>query len=223
MERLEDNACVVLLSGGLDSTTLLGHAKQTQAEVVAVGFNYGQRHVKELTQAQQIAQHYEVQFLEIEMGFMSRLLKSALTTRDIEVPEGHYTDESMKATIVPMRNAIMLSIACGIALSRGARRVLTAVHAGDHPIYPDCRPEFIYSFEEMARTGTDSDIIIEAPFLRMEKSDIVMFGTRIGVPYDLTWSCYQGRELHCGKCGTCVERKEAFEVANVFDPTVYNA
>jgi 7-cyano-7-deazaguanine synthase len=140
----------------------------------------------------------------------------------MDVPEGHYEAESMKATVVPNRNAIMISIAYGHAVSIGAETVGVGVHAGDHAIYPDCRAQFIDMLSSTLQVGNDSDLRIYAPFIDKTKSDIVKYGTALGVPFDLTWSCYKGLEKHCGRCGTCVERKEAFQLAGVNDPTEYD-
>ena len=155
------------------------------------------------------------------------LTGSALTDAGVDVPEGHYTDASMAATVVPNRNAIMLSIAVGVAVSRGAGAVATAVHAGDHAIYPDCRPAFIEAIEREARIANEGFIAdgfqVQAPFLLLRKDEIVRRGAALGVPFEETWSCYLGEDLHCGRCGTCVERREAFELAAVPDPTRYAA
>jgi 7-cyano-7-deazaguanine synthase len=150
---------------------------------------------------------------------------SALTSDDVEVPEGHYTDASMAITVVANRNAIMLSIAVGAAVSRGAEAVAAAVHAGDHTVYPDCRPEFIEAIQHEARVANEGFIVdgfeVRAPFLLVGKDEIVRQGAALGVPFEETWSCYVGGELHCGRCGTCVERIEAFALAGVTDPTAY--
>jgi len=146
---------------------------------------------------------------------------SALTDPSVEVPEGHYEAESMKATVVPNRNAIMLSIAFGIAAAEGATGVAAGFHAGDHAIYPDCRPMFVDRFAAMQLASLDYPISLYTPFLYKSKADIVKEGTLLRVPFGLTWSCYRGGELHCGKCGTCVERREAFQLAGVDDPTEY--
>ena len=155
----------------------------------------------------------------------SRLSESHAKTIRAHWPDGHYTDDSMKATVVPNRNAILLSIATGLAVATGADTVATAVHAGDHPIYPDCRPAFITAFEHLAQVANEGFVAegfkVTAPYLNFSKADIVARGAALGVPFDETWSCYRGGELHCGRCGTCVERIEAFELADVADPTPY--
>lgn len=215
---------VVLLSGGLDSTTLLYHTLQrvTSLEVLAVSFNYGQRHKKELESAQLIAEKNNVDWAEVDLRSLGEMLHgSALSDPSVRVPHGHYAAETMVQTIVPNRNAIMLSAAAGAAIGCGADRVMAAMHAGDHAIYPDCRPEFILAFNTMLVIATESNVQVEAPFIHMSKMEIVSRGTELNVPYDMTWSCYEGGDIHCGKCGTCVERAEAFYLAGVHDPTEY--
>lgn len=218
------HTALVLLSGGMDSTALTselvaGHGAEN---VQAVGINYGQKHARELQSAQRVADHLGVPYDVIDLSVLARSLTSALTGNG-DVPHGHYSASNMAATVVPNRNAIMLMVAVGIASSRGLDAVYTAVHAGDHPIYPDCRPEFVAAASEAARLGTAGmgDIEIRAPFVDINKADIVTRGHQAEAPFDLTWSCYQGGELHCGKCGTCVERAEAFAIAGVPDPTRY--
>lgn len=212
---------LVLLSGGLDSTTAL--ARVAESADVAVSVDYGQRHRREVTAAQAVARYYEVDHLVLDLSTWGQLLKSALTDPQDEVPHGHYTDPSMQATVVPNRNATLLMAAAGIAWTWGCDRVVTAVHAGDHPVYPDCRPEFIDSAAETIRLGTDGRIGLYAPFVNMTKTDIAAEAYRLRVPIFLTWSCYEGGEIHCGKCGTCTERIEALSEAGVPDPTDYAA
>lgn len=241
-----NSKAIVLLSGGMDSATCLAIAIRDHgaSNVFAVSFDYGQRHRdKELEAARRIVQHfsdpttgwdawYVLGWDIIDLESLTKYIGgSALTDPTIEVPEGHYTDESMKVTVVPNRNAIMLSICFGIAKAQGAHHVYAGMHAGDHAIYPDCRPEFLDVFQgamDLAITGRhdvasdDPDVIeLETPFVRLTKAEIVTIGTLLHVPYDLTWSCYKGLDLQCGKCGTCVERREAFELAGVHDPTSY--
>ena len=216
---------LVVLSGGMDSATALYLAKQEFDLVEAITFNYGQQHGKEVWFAEGLATFANVRWDLIPLQALGHHLKSALTDPTIAVPEGHYADETMKATVVPNRNMIMLSIACGIAISRECNQVIIGVHAGDHPIYPDCRPEFIDSFNSAVRLGSEGFHVDEfqvcAPFINMEKSDIASMGDQLGVPWEQTWSCYKGGTLHCGKCGTCVERREAFSIAGLVDPTMY--
>ena len=161
-----------------------------------------------------------------EIVTSSALFTSALTSKTIEVPEGHYADESMKATVVPNRNMILLAIAAGYAQGIGAKYVAYAPHMGDHPVYPDCRPEFIQSAGNTISLGTgwDNDgVVLITPFSALTKADIVTIGSKLHIPYELTWSCYSGGKIHCGKCGTCVERKEAFDLAGIDDPTEYES
>jgi 7-cyano-7-deazaguanine synthase len=213
---------LVLLSGGLDSSTLLAEREAEGAAGFALSVDYGQRHVRELQAAAEVAEHYGVEHAVLNMSGWGALLRgSALIDSEVPVPHGHYADESMRATVVPNRNATLLMAACGVAQSVGCDRVVTAVHAGDHPIYPDCRPDFIAAAAEAARLGTDGRVSIAAPFVNISKTDIARLAGQLGAPIELTWSCYEGNALHCGKCGTCVERIEALHDAGVPDPTKY--
>jgi 7-cyano-7-deazaguanine synthase len=216
---------VAIVSGGLDSVTLAHVLASRGYELHLVSFDYGQRHRKELEFAQRAAARLAAPWTLIDLhaaGLQALLGGSALTDSSIEVPEGHYAADSMKVTIVPNRNAIMLAIGYAAAGAEAAQIVATAVHAGDHFIYPDCRPEFVRAFEHMEQLAMDRpDLRIEAPFLNSTKADIVRIGAGVGVPFAETWSCYNGEEVHCGACGTCVERREAFQLAGVVDPTNY--
>ena len=217
---------VTTLSGGLDSVTLAHELVADGHQVIALSFHYGQRHAKELESAARCAERLGGAHHVVDLRSVGALLTgSALTDPGVAVPEGHYTDESMAATVVPNRNAIMLSVAVGVAVAERAEAVATAVHAGDHAIYPDCRPAFIEAIEHEARVANEGFIAdgfrVLAPFLHLAKDEIVRRGDALGVPFDETWSCYLGDELHCGRCGTCVERREAFELAGVDDPTRY--
>lgn len=213
---------VVLLSGGLDSTTLLYQSTSDSDRVVGVGFDYGQRHSRELSAAAMLAHGIGVRFITVDLRSVGeQLIGSALSDRSVEVPDGHYAEDTMKATIVPNRNAMMLNCAAAIAISYGADEVRAGMHAGDHPIYPDCRPEFVESLNATLEIGTESGVKVVAPFIHMTKGDIVRRGTELHVPYELTWSCYKGGADHCGRCGTCIERREAFIEAGVHDPTTY--
>lgn len=213
---------LVLLSGGMDSTTLLAHAAMDRdcTGIEAVFVNYGQRHLRELESARAVAAYYDVRLSELDLRSFGASVRSALTSGDIDVPHGHYAEDNMAKTVVPNRNATMLSAAAGIAASRGCDVVVTAVHAGDHAVYPDCRPEFIDALAIATELGCG--VSIEAPFVRSTKADIAARGFELGAPYHLTWSCYEGDPAgHCGRCGTCVERAEAFALAGVPDPTTY--
>ena len=215
---------VVLFSGGMDSTALLATRVATGEDVLAVSVNYGQRHQKEIEAAQTVCEHFGVSQVVVDLSSLSESLRSALTGNG-EVPDGHYAEDTMRQTVVPNRNAIMLMVAAGIASSHDMNTVYTAVHAGDHYIYPDCRPEFITSASLTASLGTAGfgDVEIFAPFVNLSKADIASIGAQYEAPFRLTWSCYKGEGVHCGACGTCFERREAFTLAGVTDPTVYKA
>ena len=214
---------IVLLSGGIDSTTAFYQALDEVKVVMAISFDYGQRHRVELDYANATAVRENVAHRIVDMTSIGRLLKgSALSDPDnVEVPDGHYAEETMKATIVPNRNTIMLSMAVGAAIGIGAGQVWAAMHAGDHPIYPDCRPQFINKLNDLIPIATESAVIVVAPFIHMTKQEIIRKGFRLGVDFSATWSCYKGGDIHCGRCGTCVERAEAFFLAGVRDPTQY--
>ena len=211
---------VIILSGGMDSVTLLHARKEDIA--LAVTFDYGSNHAqREIECAAYNCKQLGIEHIIIPLDFMHKYFKSSLFEGSEAIPEGHYAAENMKSTVVPFRNGIMLSVACGLAESRGLKKVFIANHAGDHAIYPDCRATFIESMSEAMAYGTYEHIKIEAPFTSLTKSDIAHIGGEIGVDYTHTYSCYKGGEKHCGKCGTCVERKEAFAEAGVDDPTIY--
>ncbi len=215
---------VVLVSGGLDSSTLIYDLKKQGHEVAGLSILYGQRHDKEINAARLICQglHVEHQIADLS-GIQQFLAGSSQTSTDIEVPEGHYTEESMKLTVVPNRNMILLSVAMGWAISKKFDGVAYAAHGGDHAIYPDCRPEFVQKIAEIGKICDWHQIEIITPYVRWTKSQIVARGSELQVPFNQTWSCYKGLEAHCGKCGTCVERREAFELAGLTDPTVYRS
>lgn len=214
---------VLILSGGLDSSVLAYVlAREQRHEVLALTVNYGQRHSKEIAAAKAICEGLDLEHKIADITNLTPLLAgSSLTSDDIKVPEGHYTDESMKATVVPNRNMLLLAIAGAWAISRKANYVAYGAHCGDHAIYPDCRPEFTAAIEKALMLSDWHSVELIRPFITSTKADIVQRGHQLGVPMGQTWSCYQGRALHCGKCGTCVERKEAFYMASVPDPTTY--
>lgn len=215
---------LVICSGGLDSVTL-AHKVAAEHELLALlSFDYGQRHRKELDFAAKCAAGLGTEHLVMDISAIGALLAgSALTESGIAVPDGHYAEETMKITVVPNRNAIMLAIAYGVAAARGGEAVGAAVHGGDHFIYPDCRPPFLAAFEAMQRHALEglAEIALYTPFANLSKADIVAQGRDLGVDFAATWSCYRGGERHCGRCGTCVERREAFALAGVPDPTAY--
>ncbi|MCF8495713.1 MAG: 7-cyano-7-deazaguanine synthase QueC [Alphaproteobacteria bacterium] len=214
---------IVICSGGLDSVTLAHKVAQERQLDGLVSFDYGQRHKKELDFAARCAHFLGVSHDLIDLSALGGLLSGSALTDDVEVPEGHYAEETMRITVVPNRNAIMLAIAYGIAMAREVRSVAAAFHGGDHFIYPDCRPAFVEAFEAMQHRALEglSEISLYTPFLNLRKSEIVSEGARRGVPFQETWSCYKGGERHCGRCGTCVERREAFHLAEIPDPTMY--
>ncbi len=205
---------VIVLSGGMDSTTLLHERKDQIA--LAVTFDYGSKHnAREIECARKNCEMLGIEHIVIPLEFMGKYFKSSLLIGGEEIPEGHYADENMKSTVVPFRNGIMLSIAAGLAESRGLKKVMLANHGGDHAIYPDCRPGFVEAMSEAIKQGTYDGITIDAPYTNITKSDIARIGKKIGVDYNLTYSCYKGGEKHCGKCGTCVERMEALRDAGI--------
>lgn len=214
---------IVICSGGLDSVTLAHKVAAEHHLIGLVSFDYGQRHKKELEFASACARDLGVPYSLIDISNIGAALSGSALTDNIDVPDGHYAEESMKITVVPNRNAIMLSIAYGIASALQADAVAAAFHGGDHFIYPDCRPGFAHAFDQMQRHALEglSDIALMTPFIQNTKAEIVTEGARLSVPFAYTWSCYKGGDLHCGRCGTCVERREAFDLAGVSDPTTY--
>ncbi len=213
---------VAVYSGGLDSTVLLYHLRDAGHEVAALSVDYGQRHRQELNCAAVIAGDLGIEHEVVDLRSMTRLLGgSSLTDPGVPVPHGHYADATMKATVVPNRNLILLALAAGWAISRGAEAVAYAAHGGDHAIYPDCRPEFAEAVDRCFNLANWQPVRLLRPFIEMTKADIVQRGAELDVPFGQTWSCYEGGEIHCSRCGTCVERREAFALANVTDPTEY--
>jgi len=214
---------IVLLSGGMDSVSALYHAHHEGGGVAAaLSFDYGSKHnARELPFARHHARLLEVPHHVVRLEFMDRLFQSDLLQSGGPIPDGHYEEAGMRRTVVPFRNGIMLSIACGLAESVGATSVVIAAHAGDHAIYPDCREPFMEAMGAAMRSGTYAGIELVRPFIRLDKAGIAGRGHALGVDFSRTWSCYKGGELHCGTCGTCVERREAFLKAGLTDPTVY--
>lgn len=213
---------VLVLSGGLDSTVLLQHLLAEGWGVRALSVRYGQRHDKELDFAQVTCRRVGVEHRVADLSALAWMLAgSSLVNRDVAVPRGAYAAENMKSTVVPNRNMILLSIAAAWAIDVKADAVAFAAHHGYHTLYPDCTPAFIEAMGKAILMADWHQVRLLAPFATMTKAQIVARGAELGVPFEQTWSCYEGGELHCGRCGTCVERREAFRDAGVPDPTQY--
>lgn len=211
---------VIIVSGGMDSITLLYDHKDEIS--LGISFDYGSNHnAREIPFAKMHCERLGIKHITINLDFMHQYFKSSLLDGAEAIPEGHYADDNMKSTVVPFRNGIMLSIAIGIAESNNLDQVFIANHGGDHTIYPDCRPEFINAIDAAATAGTYNNVKVVAPYTKITKSDIARIGKKLGIDYTETWSCYKGGEVHCGKCGTCVERKEALAEAGIEDKTIY--
>ncbi len=212
--------CVLILSGGMDSTTLLYDYQDRIA--LAVTFDYGSKHnAREIPFARLHCQRLGIEHLVIPLSFMQQYFTSSLLQGGDDIPEGHYAEENMKSTVVPFRNGIMLSVAVGLAESRHLQYVMMANHGGDHTIYPDCRPEFVSAFDQAAKAGTFEGVGLLSPYTNWTKGDIARRGKELGIDYAETWSCYNGGDVHCGRCGTCVERREAMAEAGINDRTPY--
>jgi 7-cyano-7-deazaguanine synthase len=219
---VEKEKVVIILSGGLDSTTLLYYLHQcNDLDVFALSFDYGQKHAKELKMAKMTCRQLNIRHQLVDLSDIGSLFVSSLTDPETQVPEGHYAAENMKSTVVPNRNMIMLSIAMGWAFSIGAKKIYCAVHSGDHAIYPDCRPEFIKAINDIAKVAHYTECTILAPYLFMTKGDIVKEGLKMAVDYSKTWTCYKGHDKACGVCGSCTERLEAFKQNGAVDPLLY--
>ncbi|GAB4258527.1 MAG: 7-cyano-7-deazaguanine synthase QueC [Methylomicrobium sp.] len=218
---MQNNKVVVIYSGGMDSFTVLNKALEQGLEVFSLTFNYGQRHVKEIEYARAVCEKLNLTHEIIDISAINRLLQGSALTSAIDVPEGHYAEESMKATVVPNRNMIMLSLAIGYAISKDAGKVYFGAHSGDHAIYPDCRPEFVEKMNAVAQIANYQAVEITTPYLNRNKGQILADGLKMGLDYSQTWTCYNGREKACGKCGACVERLEAFADNGAIDPLAY--
>jgi 7-cyano-7-deazaguanine synthase len=214
---------VVIFSGGMDSFTVLNLAVKKGLEVFALSFNYGQRHKKELDYASLACKTLRVQHKIVDISAINQLIGGSSLTSDIDVSEGHYEEESMKSTVVPNRNMILLSMAVGYAVSINANKVYYGAHSGDHAIYPDCRPEFVHKMNDVCAIANYEAVEIVTPFLDVSKTAILTAGLVMGLDYNQTWTCYNGREKACGKCGACQERLEAFSENGVSDPLEYEA
>ena len=211
---------VIIVSGGMDSITLLYDMKDRIA--MGVSFDYGSNHnAREIPYAEMHCKRLGIKHITIKLDFMHQYFKSSLLEGADAIPEGHYDDENMKSTVVPFRNGIMLAIATGLAESNGLKNVMLANHAGDHAIYPDCRPEFVEAMGRATEAGTYDGIRVLAPYTNITKTDIARRGKELGIDYTETWSCYKGGQKHCGKCGTCTERREALAEAGIEDHTEY--
>lgn len=205
---------VIIYSGGMDSTTLLHQEKERIA--LAISFDYGSNHnAREIECAKWQCELLGIEHIVIPLKFMGEYFESSLLSGSEAIPEGHYADENMKSTVVPFRNGIMLSVACGMAESRGLKHVMMANHGGDHAIYPDCRGGFVEAMSRAMEEGTYDHVDIIAPFTGITKNEIAVIGKKLGVDYSHTYSCYKGGAEHCGKCGTCVERQEALDYAGI--------
>ena len=211
---------IIILSGGLDSTTMLYEYKEQIA--LALSFDYGSNHnKKELSFASLHCKRLGIQHIIIPLEFIHQYFHSSLLEGADAVPEGEYDDENMRSTVVPFRNGIMLAIAAGMAENNGLKQILMANHSGDHAIYPDCRPEFVKARDAAIEAGTYDGVRLFTPYTNLTKADIARHGKVLGIDYSETWSCYKGGEVHCGKCGTCTERREALREAGITDSTVY--
>ncbi|MBS7410746.1 MAG: 7-cyano-7-deazaguanine synthase QueC [Bacteroidales bacterium] len=212
---------LIVLSGGMDSVTLLYDYRDVVA--LAVTFDYGSNHnAREIACARIHCRRLGIEHIVIPLAFVAKYFKSSLLSGADAIPEGNYDDENMKSTVVPFRNGIMLAVACGIAESRDLRRVMLANHFGDHAIYPDCRRDFVDAMSEAMRCGTYCGVTVFAPYTDITKADIARRGAQLGIDYAETYSCYKGGEHHCGRCGTCRERREALAEAGIADPTLYD-
>ena len=212
---------VVIYSGGMDSYTVLNKAMQQGYDVHAVSFNYGQRHSKELLFAQKVCEQHKIEHKIVDISSINQLIGGSALTDDIDVPEGHYEEESMKTTVVPNRNMIMLSMAVGYAVSIEAEAVYFGAHSGDHAIYPDCRTEFVDAMNDVCKIANYQAVEVRAPYLAASKIDILRDGLAMDLDYSDTWTCYNGQEKACGQCGACQERLEAFAENKSVDPIAY--
>ena len=221
IDKQANRDAVIVISGGMDSTTLLYEHQDEIA--LAVTFDYGSlQNAREREFAILHCKRLGIKHLIIPLEFMHQYFKSSLLGSPDDIPEGNYDEANMKSTVVPFRNGIMLSIACGLAESNGLKRVMIANHAGDHAIYPDCRPAFVEAMSEAMRNGTYEGVIVLAPYTNLSKTDIARRGAALGLDYTETYSCYKGGEHHCGKCGTCRERRAALHDAGIEDGTIYD-
>ena len=213
---------IVVYSGGLDSFTLLNEAIRSGKDVSALSLDYGQKHNKELHFVEKFCAQESIDSKIVDVSSIKELFKGSSLTDEIDIPKGHYEDDSMKSTVVPNRNMILISLALGYAVTKEAEEVWFGAHAGDHAIYPDCRPEFVEKMDAVARIANYSPIAVKAPYIAMSKTEILAIGLNMQLDYGLTWTCYEGKELACGSCGACHERLESFAANNVIDPIKYS-
>lgn len=218
---MEDKNAVIILSGGMDSTTLLYDIINRGYNVKALGFNYNQKHKRELECASATCKKLGIDYKVLDLSVLNQVAPSSLTRDDWKVPEGHYEDENMKQTVVPNRNMVLLSLATAYAISNDASKLFYGAHAGDHAIYPDCRKEFIDKMKDVIKICDWKEVELLAPYWNIDKGDIAIIGKNLGVDYSLTHTCYNGLEIACGKCGACQERLEAFKKAGIEDPVKY--
>lgn len=212
---------VVIFSGGMDSFTVLNKVVKQNCEAYALSFDYGQRHRKELDYAARVCASLNIHHKIIDISAINELIGGSSLTSDIDVPEGHYEQQSMQSTVVPNRNMILLSMAVGYAVSLGSNKVFYGAHSGDHAIYPDCRPEFVHKMNDVCAIANYDAVEILCPYLDVSKIDILADGLKMGLDYGDTWTCYNGRQKACGKCGACQERLEAFTENQTQDPLDY--
>lgn len=218
-----NDKAVVIYSGGMDSYTLLHQVRNEGLEPLPLTFNYGQRHVREIDVAAKVCQQLGLSHQIIDLRAILPLISGSSLTDAIDIPEGHYADDNMKSTVVPNRNMILLSLAIGYAVSQGASAVYYGAHGGDHAIYPDCRPEFVSRMNAVAAVANYEAVAVHAPYLHWDKGQILAAGLAMGLDYRHSWTCYNGRERACGKCGSCVERLEAFARHGISDPLSYES
>lgn len=212
---------VVIYSGGMDSFTILNQALAEGFELYALTFDYGQKHSKEIQFATNVCAELGVNHKIIDITAINQLLQSSSLTSDKDIPEGHYETANMKSTVVPNRNMILLSLAIGYAVDIGANKVYYGAHSGDHAIYPDCRPDFVHAMNRVAKLANYEPVDIVTPFLNSRKDEILAAGLKMNLDYSKSWTCYNGREKACGKCSSCIERLEAFELNHATDPLPY--
>lgn len=217
----ENKKAVMVLSGGMDSTTLLYHILKEGYQPYPITFDYGQKHRREIDCAFNTTEKLGLELKLLNIQMLNQIAPSALTRDEWNIPEGHYASENMKQTVVPNRNMVLLSLATAYAIGIKAGHIFYGAHAGDHEIYPDCRADFVKSMEQSIKLADWHQVQLHAPFLYKDKGDIVMRGLDLGVDFTLTQTCYNGQEKACGKCGSCTERLEAFKKAGVVDPIPY--